>query len=76
MKKKIYNALFVSFSFISLTINPAFSAIPKTNLKNALPVYTGSACYPYMSLPELTNTASVIIDAEVIKVNMQHGSPV
>lgn len=46
-----------------------FSVKPEKNQKSELPILTSTACYPYMSLPQLANTANVIIDAEVIKVN-------
>ena len=69
MRKKTYNALIILFSLILLTMGAFFSVKPEKKQKSELPILTSTACYPYMSLPQLANTANVIIDAEVIKVN-------
>lgn len=66
MKKK-FISLFIIVSVFLLTAIAGYSVGARNNMSE-LPVYENTAVYPAFSLPQLTDTATFIVDAEVVKV--------
>lgn len=66
MKKKIGSLLIVCCAFL-LVAGVGYASGLKNNQKD-LPVYENTSVYPAFSLPELTDTATFIVKAEVIEV--------
>lgn len=66
MKRKIGSLLIVCFAFL-LAARAGYVTGLKDNQKD-LPVYENISVYPAFSLPELTDTATFIVEAEVIEV--------
>lgn len=66
MRKKIGSLLIVCCTLF-LTAATGYAIGLKNNQEN-LPVYENTSVYPAFSLPELTDTATFIVEAEVVEI--------
>lgn len=66
MKKKIGSMLIICCALL-LTAVAGYTTGLKNNQEN-LPVYESTSVYPAFSLPELTDTATFIVEAEVVEI--------
>ncbi|MFG6329220.1 MAG: hypothetical protein K1W06_07085 [Lachnospiraceae bacterium] len=67
MKKKT-SFLLIVFCILMLIAITRYTAALKNNQKN-LPIYENTSVYPAFSLPQLTDTATFIVEAEVVNVS-------
>ena len=66
MKKKT-SFLLIVCCILMLTAFAGYATGLKNNIKN-LPIYENTSVYPAFSLPQLTDTATFIVEAEVVDV--------